>query len=145
MLELVLYPDDRLKQKCQPVRVFDAKLRNTIREMVSSMKQWGGIGLAAPQCGILQRMFVASVPGRGTLAFINPQLKVLDWTPSTYDEGCLSIPDARISVARPAIVKVKAYNELGKPFDLTCTGLLSVCVQHEYDHLDGVLMMDHKL
>lgn len=126
------------------VTAFDAKLRNTLREMSMKMNEWGGIGLAAPQCGLNLRMFVAKVPGRGVWSFVNPHLKILDATPLVYEEGCLSLPDERILVTRPSTVKVKAFSELGKPFELVCTGLLSVCIQHEYDHLDGVLMTDHR-
>ena len=141
-MDLVLHPDDRLRMKCKPVTYFDAKLRNTLREMASKMKEWDGIGLAAPQCGIISRMFVASVPGEGVQAFVNPTIKVVDPTPYRFDEGCLSMPGEKVSTARPSVVKVRAYDENGQPFTLVCRDLLSVCVQHEYDHLDGVLMLD---
>lgn len=141
-MELILFPNDTLRIKCKTVTAFDAKLRNTLREMTTKMNEWGGIGLAAPQCGINTRMFVAKVPGHGVWSFVNPQLKILDATPSIYDEGCLSLPGEKSSVTRPSVVKVRAFNGFGKPFNLVCTDLLSVCVQHEYDHLDGILMTD---
>lgn len=141
-MKLVLFPNDILKAKCKPMTAFNTKLRNILREMSMKMNEWGGIGLAAPQCGLEARMFVAKVPGRGIWSFVNPVLKVLDATPSSYEEGCLSLPGERVSVIRPSVVKVKAFNESGKPFELICTDLLSVCIQHEYDHLDGLLMTD---
>ncbi len=106
------------------------------------MDEWGGIGLAAPQCGIALRMFVMHLPGQGRKAFVNPIVEDMGEGTARLEEGCLSLPGATIEVSRPASVLVRALDYRGSKVEMVCNGLASACVQHETDHLDGVLILD---
>lgn len=121
----------------------DDTLRKTIDEMFSLMVSSNGVGLAAPQVGIGKRFFVLIADDDVRRVFINPQIISTSAQLVDYDEGCLSIPGINKTVKRPAVVKVQALNERGKHFMLTAGGLLARIIQHEYDHLDGVLFIDH--
>jgi len=141
-MELVKFPDSRLRARCEPVEYVTDEVRRTLDGMARKMVEWRGIGLAAPQCGDLRRMFVASVPGKGVRAFVDPSFVDLGAGAVSMAEGCLSIPGLAVELPRPAEVLVRAKNDRGRPFEMRCAGILARCVQHEVDHLDGVLMVD---
>ena len=156
-VQLHIYPAKVLRQKAKPIEKFTDELRQVIARMFEVMDVEEGIGLAAPQVGISLRLFILDVPEnakRGSLAtsippsaspgrmvFINPVLR-FEGPVEPMDEGCLSLPEITGEVLRPPIVHVTALDEFGKPFTLTAGGLLSRCIQHETDHLDGVLIID---
>lgn len=154
VMEIVLYPDERLETKCEPVDVVDDEIRNLVDDMVETMYDAPGIGLAAPQVGVLKRITVIDVrPGEGEegkegaevndlRVFINPEIIEREGT-IVWEEGCLSIPGVYEKVKRSARVKVRALDRDGNPFELEAEELLAVCLQHEIDHLDGVVFFDH--
>lgn len=141
--EIVIYPDPRLREVAQPVTTFDANLHTLLSDMAETMYVSKGIGLAAPQVGVLQRVAVVDVSAEEThlIELINPEIvSATGETPS--EEGCLSIPDYRDVISRSKSVVVKAQNRKGEPFELQASGLLAICLQHEIDHLNGVLFID---
>lgn len=143
ILEIRIYPDPILKEVSAPVTSFDANLHKLLDNMIDTMYQANGIGLAAPQIGVSQRIAVIDVSDdrNERREFINP---VISWrngkVPS--EEGCLSIPEYRDSLSRNAEVLVQAKDRHGKDFELRADGLLAICLQHEIDHLDGILFVD---
>ena len=141
-MDLLLYPDVRLRNRCKPVEVFTPEVRKSIDDMMDKMDEWGGIGLAATQCGLALRMFVMHLPGQGRKAFVNPTFEDLHEGISSTEEACLSLPGASIELARPSSVLLRALDYRGSKVEVECRGLASVCVQHETDHLDGILILD---
>lgn len=143
--EVVKYPDPVLARKGEPVTVFDEALRGLVEEMFESMYLAQGIGLAAPQIGISQRIAVIDVSfkkdPKDKLVLINPQV-VETVGKQVEEEGCLSLPDIREKVQRAATVKVRAQNEHGEWFEVEGDELLARALLHEIDHLDGVLFID---
>jgi peptide deformylase len=143
--EVVKYPDPVLAKRGEPVTVFDAALRKLVAEMFESMYAAQGIGLAAPQISISQRITVIDVSFKKNpeekLVLINPEV-VSKEGKQVEEEGCLSLPDIREKVQRAAKVKVKAQNERGEWFEVEGEELLARALQHEIDHLDGVLFID---
>ncbi|HEY4380375.1 MAG TPA: peptide deformylase [Acidobacteriaceae bacterium] len=143
--EVVKYPDPVLAKKGAPVTVFDDKLRTLVAEMFESMYAAQGIGLAAPQIAISQRLTVIDISFKKNpkekLVLINPEV-VETRGKQTEEEGCLSLPDIREKVHRAAWVKVKAQNEHGEWFEVEGEELLARALLHEIDHLDGVLFID---
>ena len=137
--------DDILRKKCKVVDKIDKRLLTLIKDMGDTMYEADGVGLAAPQVGILKRIFVIDVyDGEGLRVFINPE--ILETSGSQVgDEGCLSLPGESAIVERPNYVKVKATNEKGEEFVLEAEELLARAVCHENDHLDGVLFVDNML
>lgn len=142
-MEIVRYPAEILRQKTSPVTEFDGKLAAFAQEMIVTMVEGRGIGLAAPQVGSLQSLFVAQDEDGKGLVFINPEIIGTSLETVPYEEGCLSIPGMFEEVVRPEAVVIQAYNEKGRPFKRECTGLLARIVQHELDHLKGVLFIDY--
>jgi peptide deformylase len=130
--------------KCDEVEDFDDQLAKFLDNMVTSMYQENGIGLAAPQVGVRQRITVIDVSPESDcpIELINPVITHSEGTTSS-EEGCLSIPEFRETVKRKERVVVEAVDRLGSPFTLEADGLLAICLQHEIDHLDGVLFVDH--
>jgi peptide deformylase len=141
-MEILTLGDDMLRQKAAPVTKFDAQLIKTAEDMVKALHEGKGVGLAGPQVGLLQRIFVVYVEGDVPRVFINPS--IIETSPEMvkYEEGCLSIPGAWADVIRPNAVKVQAWNERGRPFTLEADGILARVILHEYDHLEGVLFID---
>lgn len=141
--KLVLYPDPRLKVRCADVTVFDAELHTLLDDMVETMITAVGVGLAAPQIGVTKRIAVVDVSEEQNerIELINPVIVERTGTVSS-EEGCLSIPGYRDTVPRSATVLVKAQNRAGDWFEIGGEGLLAMCLQHEIDHLDGVLFVD---
>ena len=142
-MEIVRYPADILRQKTHPVTEFDARLAVLAQDMAATMVEGRGIGLAAPQVGSLLSLFVAQDEDGKALVFINPEIIGTSLETVPYEEGCLSIPGVYEEVIRPEAVVIQAYNEKGRPFKRECAGLLARIVQHELDHLKGVLFIDY--
>jgi len=144
-LALRFYGDPILRRKGVPVVAFDAGLRERVEAMFECMYREAGIGLAAPQVGLEQRLFVVDVEGddgaRVKRAFVNPVIRERKGA-FVAEEGCLSIPGIRADVKRADFVVVDAIDEWGQPFRLETHGLLSRAIQHEMDHLDGILFID---
>ncbi|MFN8390658.1 MAG: peptide deformylase [Bdellovibrionota bacterium] len=149
ILEIVQYPDPRLREKCKPVDAITAKLQKTIDDMVETMYNAPGIGLAASQIGLDQRVIVVDIgddeeTGKTSHLYkiINPEI-VERGGKIDYEEGCLSIPGIKETVRRASRVVLVGVDETGKELEVEAEGLLAVCFQHEIDHLDGVLFIDH--
>jgi peptide deformylase len=144
---IVLLPDPVLRQTSNPVERVDDDLRRFADDMLETMYDAPGIGLAAIQVGEPLRMLVIDVAkedeDRQPQIFINPEIVATGDTASAYEEGCLSIPDYYADVERPASVTVSFLDIKGEARQLEADGLLSTCLQHEIDHLNGVLFIDH--
>ena len=140
-------PDPRLKKKSLPVAAVDADVRQLMDDMLETMYAAPGIGLAAPQVGVLKRIIVLHIDREdtkvGPLLMANPEIIEASDEDATYEEGCLSVPDHYSDVVRPARVTVRYLDRDGQHQELACEGLLATCVQHEIDHLDGILFIDH--
>jgi len=139
-------PDPRLKKKSKPVASVDAEVRQLMDDMLETMYAAPGIGLAAPQVGVLKRVIVLDIDREdvktGPLFLANPEIIEASDEDVTYEEGCLSVPEHYSDVVRPARVKVRYLDRDGKKQEMACEGLLATCVQHEIDHLDGILFID---
>ncbi|MFT8341321.1 peptide deformylase [Clostridium beijerinckii] len=134
------YGDDVLRKKCREVDKIDARLLTLIEDMKETMYDADGVGLAAPQVGILKRLFVVDI-GDGPLVFINPE--IIETSGSQIDEeGCLSLPGETEEVMRPNYVRARALNEKGEEFEIEAEELLARAILHEYDHLNGTLFID---
>lgn len=144
--EILIWPDPRLKEKAAPVAFVDDSIRKLVDDMFETMYAAEGVGLAAPQIGVLHRVIVidTSVVDEGVqpVALINPEILEREGT-TQYREGCLSVPGEAEEVTRSARVKVRYLDRDGAPQELDATGLLAIAVQHECDHLDGVLFVDY--
>ncbi|MCB0330085.1 MAG: peptide deformylase [Bdellovibrionales bacterium] len=143
-LDIKIYPDEVLRQKTELVTEFSKELHQFLDNMAETMYSANGVGLAAPQVGVLQRITVIDVSEEGNdlMEFINPQIIAREGkVPS--EEGCLSIPDFRDKIFRAETVTVEAVNRHGEPFSVEADELLAICLQHEIDHLEGVLFIDH--
>lgn len=145
ILEILEFPDPRLRTVAKPVTVVDDKIRQLIDDMFETMYAAPGIGLAASQVNVHQRLVVIDVSEDQSrpMVFINPEICVLDEQMHEYDEGCLSIPGFYETVTRPEHISVTALDRDGKSFTLQPEGLLAVCIQHELDHLNGKLFVDY--
>ncbi len=145
ILPIVQYPDERLNTKCQPVTEFTDELKTLAADMAETMYKAPGVGLAAPQIGRLIRMVVIDVSEEKNdlRVFLNPVLTPLEGELEECEEGCLSLPGLYEKVKRPSRVHVRAQDLEGKFFEYDCEGLLAICIQHECDHLDGVVFIDH--
>ena len=134
------FGDDVLRKKCREIDEIDERLLTLIEDMKETMYEAEGVGLAAPQVGILKRLFVIDI-GEGPLVFINAE--ILETSGSqTDEEGCLSLPGETKEVIRPNYVKARALNEKGEEFEIEAEELLARAILHEYDHLNGTLFID---
>lgn len=145
---ILLHPDPRLKAVCDPVDAFDKDLRALADDMLETMYDAPGIGLAAPQVGFMNRMLVMDcvkddLAAAEPMVLINPRVIDASTDLNVYDEGCLSIPDQYAEVERPARVKVEWSDLDGKTVQKEFDGLWATCVQHEIDHLNGKLFIDY--
>ena len=144
---ILVIPDDKLRQKTEKIGAIDSDLQTLIDDMFETMYAAPGIGLAAPQVGIMKRLAVVDVSKRDDeqvpLALINPQVTWSSEEMSVYEEGCLSIPEYYEEVERPAKIRVAFTDREGKRHEIEADGVLATCIQHEIDHLDGVLFIDH--
>ncbi len=143
MLRIITLGDEQLRRHSIVVPELNGNMHSLIEQMFESMREHKGIGLAAVQVGSLYRLFVTEVAGDGPRAFVNPEILETSLEQVSYEEGCLSIPGIEADVVRPQRVRVQAWNENGKPFTLDAEDMLARVVQHEYDHLNGVLFIDH--
>lgn len=144
-LEILEFPDPRLRTIAKPVEVFDDALRTLVDDMFETMYEAPGIGLAATQVNVHKQLIVIDISDNKSepLVFINPALEVLDESLSEYDEGCLSVPGFYETVSRPKRVKINAIDRNGAAFEMIAEGLLATCIQHEMDHLNGKLFVDY--
>ena len=144
---IITVPDETLKKISEPIEKVGVNEKKLIKDLFETMYQSKGIGLAAVQVGILKRILVIDVSSkdekREPLSFINPSIKKISDETSVYEEGCLSIPDTFIEIERPKICEVEYTDINGKIRNMKCDGLLSTCIQHEINHLDGKLIIDH--
>jgi peptide deformylase len=140
------YPDARLREKAQPVATVTPEIHRLLDDMGETMYAAPGVGLAANQIGVPLRVFVIDIAAEdepsNMIEFLNPEI-VGRAGEQTWGEGCLSFPGVTEDIKRAATVTVRALDRHGKPFELVADGLLAVAIQHEFDHLEGVLMIDH--
>jgi len=144
ILDILHFPDNRLRNKAKPVVEVDDGIRQLIDDMLETMYQAPGIGLAATQVNVAKRVLVIDISEdhNQPLAFINPEILSKEGE-EEMDEGCLSVPGIYETVKRAERVTVRALDRNGEPFEFDADGLLAVCIQHEIDHLDGKLFVDY--
>ena len=145
--EIITVPDEILKKISEPIEKIGNNEKKLIDDLFDTMYNSNGIGLAAVQVGILKRILVVDVSTKNEksqpIALINPVITNLSNDTSVYEEGCLSIPETFIEIERPKICEVEYIDKKGLKKNLKCDGLLSTCIQHEINHLDGKLIIDH--
>lgn len=144
LLNVLQYPDPRVREKALPVTEIDAKIRQIVTDMFETMYENNGVGLASIQVNIKQRIVVIDVSENKNqpLCLINPEIIHREGSQLEF-EGCLSYPGVYDKVERPAKVRFKALDIDGKPYEMTGEGLLAACVEHEIDHLNGTLFVEH--
>lgn len=145
LLPILRYPDPRLHKVAKPVAVVDDRIRELVRDMAETMYDAPGVGLAATQVDVHERVVVIDVSENNDqlLVLINPEITWKSEELHAYEEGCLSVPGVYDEVTRSAKVHVKALDENGQPFEFDAEGLLAVCVQHELDHLQGKVFVEY--
>jgi peptide deformylase len=145
LLKILRYPDPRLHKVAKPVSEFGERLQKLVADMADTMYDAPGVGLAATQVDVHERVIVIDVSETHDQlqVFVNPEITWASEEKQVYDEGCLSVPGIYDGVERPAQVKVRALDQFGKSFDLECDGLLAVCIQHEMDHLMGKVFVEY--
>jgi peptide deformylase len=145
-MEIVTYPDAVLKKKAEAVANIDGSVQDLIHNMSELMYQASGIGLAANQVGVAKQVIIFDLDyrekGHNLQVLINPTI-VLAEEKIEFEEGCLSVPDFQAKTTRKKYLKVKGVNRNGKPVDIEAEDLLAICIQHEIDHLNGILILDH--
>ena len=149
--DILTIPDPALRKVCAPVEEVTPDMQDLFDDMLATMYDAPGIGLAAPQIGLLKRIMVIDIVRdedeeelqREPIVFVNPEIVWTSEDLSEYEEGCLSIPEIYETVTRPAEITVSFLNREGKQQRRDCDGLLATCVQHEIDHLNGVLFIDY--
>ena len=142
MLNIVTLGDERLQKHSIVIPDFDGEIQTLAEQMFETMYTNKGIGLAAVQVGKLVRLFITHVPNDDPRVFINPEIVETSVEQGSYEEGCLSIPEINADVIRPAHVRIQAWNLKGRPFSIDAGQMLARVVQHELDHLNGVLFID---
>ena len=145
LMTILEFPDPRLRKVAAPVAVVDDSIREILDNMIETMYDAEGIGLAATQVNVHKRMLVMDISEDHAepMIFINPEITVLDPEPMGYEEGCLSVPGYYEMVTRPRKVLIKALDRNGDPFEIEAEGILAVCIQHEIVPLDGKLFVDY--
>jgi len=145
LLKVLSYPDPRLHKVAKPVATVDARIKKIVADMAETMYEAPGVGLAATQVDIHERIVVIDVSDdqNELLVFINPEIIWASPEKKMWREGCLSVPEFYDEVERPAQVKVKALDLNGKEFEIEADGLLAVCLQHELDHLQGKVFVEY--
>ena len=155
--DIIILPDSRLRDVSAPVSMVDDSIRQLMDDMLETMYEAPGIGLAAIQIAVAKRLIVCDVsprsdsedaekqapPERNPIFLVNPEITWASENVSTYEEGCLSIPEFYAEVERPARVRVGFLNRAGERQEIEAEGILATCLQHEIDHLNGVLFIDH--
>ena len=147
LLQIIEYPDPRLRTVARPVTAFDDRLRRLVADMAQTMYEAPGVGLAATQVDVHERIIVIDVSESNDqlLVFINPEILWHSDTEVPYTEGCLSVPEQYAEVMRPDKIRARWQDVTGKAYEEEIDGLLAVCLQHEMDHLDGVLAVDRAI
>lgn len=145
LLDILEFPDSRLRTKAKPVTDFDPALKTLCADLIETMYEANGIGLAATQVNIHRKIIVLDVSEEQDDAqvIINPTIVQVGEEDQEYEEGCLSVPGFKELVQRPGQICIEAKDIQGKSFKLECDGILAVCVQHEMDHLEGKLFVDY--
>ena len=145
ILTILEFPDPRLRTKARKVAEVDQRIRTLIDDMFETMYAAPGIGLAATQVDVHEQVVVMDISeyNNQPLVFINPEIEVTGEGEQDYQEGCLSVPGFFDTVVRPVHIRVRALDRDGNPFEMIPDGLLAVCIQHEVDHLNGKLFVDH--
>ena len=143
---IITYPDPILTKKAEPVENIDGSIQNLIDNMSTLMYRASGIGLAANQVGVTKRVIIFDLnykeKGKDLTVLINPTI-ILAEEKVVSEEGCLSVPDFQGKISRKKYLKVRGVDRDGKPIDIEAEDLLAICIQHEIDHLDGTLILDH--
>lgn len=144
LLDILEFPDPRLRTKAKPVKEVNNGTRKLVDDMLETMYDAPGVGLAATQVNVHQRIVVIDVSEEKDqpLVLINPEYSIISGE-QEYDEGCLSVPGYYETVSRAEKVRLKALDRDGNAYEMDCDDLLSICIQHEIDHLDGILFVDH--
>ena len=144
ILNILKYPDKRLRTIAKPVVIVDETIKQQVKDMFETMYEATGIGLAATQVNFHQRIIVIDISDQCNepICFINPEI-IEKSGEIQCEEGCLSVPDYYENVVRANDIKVKALNQNGESFELEASEMLSICIQHEIDHLNGILFVDH--
>lgn len=145
LLNILNYPDKRLHTVAKPVRAVDERIRKLVADMIETMYEAPGVGLAATQVDVHERVVVIDISeDKSDLrVLINPEILSVSDEKKTYEEGCLSVPGVYDEVDRPANIRVRALNLNGETVEFDAEGLLAVCVQHELDHLNGKVFVQH--
>ena len=145
ILQILEFPDPKLRKIAEPVTVFDEKLEVLIEDMLETMYEAEGIGLAATQIDVHKRLLLIDISENRDCpqVFINPEIEILEDELSEYDEGCLSVPGFYETVSRPRKVKIIAQDSKGEKFEQVAEDIFATCIQHEIDHLDGKLFVDY--
>lgn len=147
LLPILTAPDPRLKKKAKPVAKVDEGVKKLMADMLETMYAAPGVGLAAPQVGVGLRVIVLDVAREGEpkapMKLVNPEIVWASDDDASYEEGCLSVPEHYAEVVRPRAVKVRYLDESGTAREVEAEGLLATCLQHEIDHLDGILFLQH--
>jgi peptide deformylase len=147
VLPIITAPDPRLKIKARPVAAVDGEVRRLMDDMLETMRKAIGIGLAAPQVGVAKRVIVLDVARQGEppqpMMLANPEILWRSDELATFSEGCLSLPEHYADVTRPAAIRLRYLDYQNEIRKIEASGLLATCIQHEIDHLDGVLFVDH--
>ena len=142
-MEIITLGNELLRQKAAKIEKIDKETVNIANQMLEILKRDKGVGLAGPQIGFMKRIFVIHVEGDEERVFINPSMIETSHETAKFEEGCLSVPGIYANVIRSESIKIQAWNEKGRPFTLESGGLVARVIQHEYDHLNGVLFIDH--
>lgn len=145
LLTILEFPDPRLRKKALPITVVNDNIRKLADDMLETMYDAPGIGLAATQINVQKRLVVIDISEHKNqpLVFINPEIEIIGDGFEEMDEGCLSVPGFYETVQRPDHIKIRALDRNGKPFEMEDNDMLAVCIQHEIDHLDGKLFVDY--
>lgn len=145
LLNILEFPDPRLRTQAAPVSQVDSRIQTLVDDMFETMYAAPGIGLAASQVDVHERVIVMDLTEDRSdpKVFINPEVTVIDDDLGTYDEGCLSVPGFYETVERPKVIEVTALDREGQPFTERLEGLMAICLQHEIDHLEGKLFVDY--
>jgi peptide deformylase len=142
MTDIITLGNDILKEKSGPVINIDENIQNLIDKMTEVLEKQSGVGLAAPQIGEKKRIFITKIPGDILRIFINPDIIQTSQELESYEEGCLSIPGVWANVIRPAEISIQAWDIKGKIFRISAEEILARVIQHEFDHLNGILFID---
>jgi len=141
-MQIITLGNELLRQKAAKIDKINKEVVDTAKQMLEIIRQDKGVGIAGPQIGVMKRIFVVHIEGDEERIFINPSILETSQETVKFEEGCLSVPGIYVDVVRSESVKIQAWNEKGRPFTLETKGLLARVIQHEYDHLEGVIFLD---